>query len=68
MISQTLSLKNSGFKRSDEMTKVNLNFNILNEEIVGLDSQKFIELIEEVLLHGFSEKGIDVEIKELNRN
>jgi hypothetical protein len=49
------------------MTEVKLKFNILNEEIVGLDSQEFMELIEDVLLNGFSEKGIDIEIKELHR-
>lgn len=50
------------------MTKVKLYFNILNEEIVGLDSEEFMELIEDVLYKGFCEKGIDIVIKELHRD
>lgn len=50
------------------MTEVKIVFNILNEEIVGLDYHEFMELIEDMLLKGFSEKDIDVEIKELQRS
>jgi hypothetical protein len=49
------------------MTGVHIKFNILNEEIVSLDSQEFMELIEDVLLKGFSDKGIVIEIQELHR-
>lgn len=50
------------------MTNVKIEFNILNEEIVGLNYLEFMELIEDVLINSFSTKGIDIEIKELHRN
>lgn len=50
------------------MTTVNVSFNILNEEIVGLDYLQFTKLIEEALSEGFNKKYIDIEINELNRN
>lgn len=49
------------------MTNVKINFEILNEEIVGFDAEEFMELIEDVLFNGFGKKGIDIEIKELHR-